>query len=59
MDFLVLQLWSHYKALGYRYIDLGISTESGVPNEGLLRFKETHECVSSLRHTLTKQFIEA
>jgi lysylphosphatidylglycerol synthetase-like protein (DUF2156 family) len=59
MDFLVLQLWSHYKALGFRYIDLGISTESGVPNEGLLRFKETHECVSSLRYTLTKQFIRA
>jgi hypothetical protein len=55
MDFLVFHLWSHYKALGYRYIDLGISTERGIPNDGLLRFKETHECVSSLRYTLTKQ----
>lgn len=49
MDFLIFQLWSYYKKAGYKYIDLGVSTESGVPNEGLLRFKETHECVSSLR----------
>lgn len=50
MDFLVLNLWNHYKAAGFSFIDLGISTESGYPNEGLLRFKETHECVSSLRY---------
>ncbi len=53
MDFLILKLWSHYKAAGYTYIDLGISTEAGSPNEGLLRFKETHECISSLRYTFT------
>ena len=49
MDFLVFNLWSHYKAAGFHYIDLGISTVEGIPNEGLLRFKETHECQSSLR----------
>lgn len=53
MDFLILNLWSHYKAAGYSYIDLGISTEAGNPNEGLLRFKETHECISSLRYTFS------
>jgi hypothetical protein len=53
MDFLVFQLLSHYKKLGYQFIDLGISTEAGIPNEGLLRFKETHECCSSLRYTFT------
>jgi hypothetical protein len=53
MDFLILNLWSHYKAAGFIYIDLGISTEAGNPNEGLLRFKETHECTSSLRYTFT------
>jgi hypothetical protein len=56
MDFLVFNLWRHYKEIGYRYIDLGISTENGIPNDGLLRFKETHECVSSLRYTMTKVF---
>lgn len=50
MDFLAFNLWSHYKNLGFKYIDLGISTETGNPNEGLLRFKESHEAVSSLRY---------
>lgn len=50
MDYLSYNLWTYYKNLGYKYIDLGISTESGIPNEGLLRFKETHEAYSSLRY---------
>ncbi len=50
MDYLTFELWSYYKALGYEYIDLGISTENGNPNEGLLRFKESHESTSSLRY---------
>jgi len=49
MDFLSSNLWNYYKTLGYDFIDLGISTESGTPNEGLLRFKETHDSTSSLR----------
>jgi hypothetical protein len=50
MDFLVFNLYSYYKKLGFKYLDLGISTESGSPNEGLLRFKESHEAISSLRY---------
>lgn len=50
MDFLSCNLWTYYKALGYKYTDLGISTEKGIPNEGLLRFKESHDSVSSLRY---------
>ncbi|MDC3237177.1 hypothetical protein OAT93_00395, partial [bacterium] len=50
MDFLASELWNHYKKLDYDYIDLGISTESGNPNEGLLRFKETHDATSALRY---------
>lgn len=49
MDFLSHNLWSHYKAIGYQYIDVSSSTECGIPNETLLRFKEVHECRSSLR----------
>lgn len=49
MDFIAYQLISFYKDLDYSYLDMGISTEMGVPNEGLLRFKESHEAVSSLR----------
>lgn len=49
MDFLSFNLWSYYKSLGYKFIDLSISTEMGIPNESLLWFKEVHECTSSLR----------
>lgn len=49
MDFLSFNLWSHYKSLDYQYIDTSSSTEFGIPNETLLRFKEIHECRSSLR----------
>jgi len=59
MDFLIFNLWSYYKAAGFKYIDLGISTEEGSPNEGLLRFKETHECISSLRYTFTWKMNES
>lgn len=52
MDFLIFQLWCFYKNSGGRFVDLGISTETGIPNEGLLRFKETHESCSSLRYTI-------
>lgn len=51
MDFLAWNLWSYYKNLGFSYLDLGISTESGLPNEGLLRFKESHDATSGLRFT--------
>jgi hypothetical protein len=53
MDFLIFNLIENFKSAGFKYIDLGISTESGVPNEGLLRFKETHESISSLRYSFT------
>lgn len=49
MDYLAFNLWTYYKNLGYKYIDLGISTEAGNPNEGLLRFKESHDATSALR----------
>lgn len=54
MDFLSFNLWNLYKESGKKWIDLGISTENGgIPNEGLLRFKETHEAVSELRFRLS------
>lgn len=53
MDYLIFNLYSYYKNLGFKYLDLGISTESGSPNEGLLRFKESHEAISSLRYKFT------
>lgn len=49
MDFMVPKLYEYYKGYGFKYIDLSISTESGIPNQGLLRFKEEHYATSSLR----------
>ena len=53
MDFLAFNLIDYYKMQGFEYLDLGKFTESGIPNEGLLRFKETHESISSLRYSFT------
>lgn len=53
MDFLVMNLFFFYKNLGYEYICLGRSSAEGIPNEGLLRFKEAHNCTSSLRYSFT------
>ena len=53
VDFMFFNIFDHYKADGFRYIDVGTSTESGVPNGGLLRFKEEREAVSSLRFSFT------
>lgn len=50
IDFLAFNMWTYYKNRGYKYIDVGISTEDGIPNEGLLRFKESHDSISSLRY---------
>lgn len=53
MDFLFLNVFNHYKAKGYDFIDLGKSSTDGEPNIGLLRFKEIHNCTSSLRYTFS------
>ena len=51
IDFLVMNIFEHYKSLDYDYIDLGISSMCGDPNVGLIRFKEIHNCETSLRFT--------
>lgn len=54
MDFLTFESWSHFKGQNYNFVDLGISTEdNAIPNEGLLRFKETHQAETELRFTMT------
>lgn len=53
MNFFLFNLWKHYKQSGFKYIDISISSVEGIPNEGLLRFKEMHEAISSLRYTFT------
>ena len=53
MDFLFLNVFNHYKEEGFDFIDLGKSSSDGEPNVGLIRFKEIHNCISTLGYTFT------
>lgn len=51
MDFMFSNLFRHYKEAGFEFIDLGKSSLSGEPNIGLIRFKEIHNCVSTVGYS--------
>lgn len=51
IDFMFLKLFNHYKKMGFEFIDLGKSSSDGDPNVGLIRFKEIHNCISTLGYT--------
>ena len=53
MDFLYASIYDFYKKMDYDFIDLGASGLNGDPNVGLLRFKEIHNCATSLKFTFT------
>ncbi len=52
MNFLAYKLVEYYMELGIDIIDIGISTEDGVPNVGLCDFKESIGCRVSEKYTL-------
>lgn len=53
MNFLYKNCYEFYKELGFDYIDLGTSSLEGEANTGLIRFKELHNCFTSLRYTFS------
>lgn len=53
MDFLFLNVFNYYKEKGFDFIDLGKSSSDGEPSVGLIRFKEIHNCISTLGYTFT------
>lgn len=53
IDFLYMNLYNYYKEMNYKYIDFGTSSLNGEPNIGLLRFKEIHNCETSLQYSFT------
>lgn len=53
MDFMYGSIYDYYKKMDYDFIDLGASGLNGEPNIGLLRFKEIHNCTTSLKYTFT------
>lgn len=52
-DLLLLNLYMHYKKLNIRIIDFGTSSLNGTPNPGVIRFKEIHNCKTSLRYSFS------
>ena len=54
MNFLTSSLFSHYRAEGLRTLDIGPSTECGIPNYGLCKFKENIGCSVTLKYSFEK-----
>jgi hypothetical protein len=57
MDFLTVSLVDIFKTEGWSTFDLGVSTEDGVPNSGLLRFKESHLFTSTIKFNISIDLI--
>jgi len=53
MDLLYASIYEYYKKMDYDFIDLGASGLNGEPNIGLIRFKEIHNCTTSLKYTFS------
>ena len=53
MNFLAYELIKYYQALGKTHLDIGPSTENGIPNFGLCSFKESIGCEISAKYRLT------
>ena len=54
MNLLPLELYSHYlRNSAVRLLDIGHSTEEGVPNRGLCDYKESVGCLASVKPSFT------
>lgn len=53
MNYLAFKLFEYYKNLGVKFIDIGPSSEEGVPNYGLADFKESIGCTVSNKYTFS------
>lgn len=54
MNFLAYKIFEYYKEKKFKYLDIGTSTENGVPNYGLCDFKSTIGCDVSSKFTLSR-----
>lgn len=54
MNYLAYRLAEHYKHIGMRHLDIGPSTEAGIPNYGLCDFKSSIGCCIQPKFTLEK-----
>ncbi len=54
INYLSYQLILYYRQSGYRYLDIGPSSECGVPNIGLCNFKQSIGCDITCKFTFEK-----
>lgn len=52
MNYFTYKVFEYYYNVGAKILDIGISTEFGIPNYGLCEFKESIGCETSLKFTL-------
>lgn len=50
MNVLAQKTFEHYRSLGFDYLDVGPSSEDGVPNVGLCAFKQSVGCFTDLKY---------
>ncbi|MBX9850175.1 MAG: GNAT family N-acetyltransferase [Cytophagaceae bacterium] len=56
MVLLIKNIFEYCHQNGFKIFDLGIATAGGVPNEGLIRFKENIGSIRSLKFTFYKNY---
>lgn len=56
MNYLAYMLYSYYLERGVEFLDIGPSTENGVPNYGLCDFKEGIGCEVDSKYTFVKEY---
>lgn len=54
MNFLAWKLETHLREVGLRILDIGPSTDGGVPNHGLCDFKQSIGCLATVKPVMLK-----
>lgn len=58
INYLAYQLIKIYNEMGFEYLDIGPSSEYGIPNYGLCDFKDSIGCDRSMKFRLSKRFCD-
>ena len=57
MNYMAYKVFEYYYNLNYEWVDIGPSSEDGIPNFGLCDFKQNIGCDISLKYSFNKKFI--
>lgn len=58
MNYLAYRLYGYYAEKGIRILDIGPSSEEGIPNYGLCSYKESIGCVTGSKYTYRKKIVK-